>query len=266
MSSMQVKSEDCVFFMHSVQSYALRCTVESLKDVLTEVTLSVSNQGIKICTLDFSRTAIVYLKIDATKCETFHCSWPCKLGISVTSLFKLIKTITINDLISIYILKDQPEVLKIMIDCKERCMLINSELHTLDLDDDSISIPKIEFNCILMFPSQEFQRNIRDLSSVSEFVDITVDKNTFSMCAVGDFATQKLVFSERANGMQFQSLGDETITGRFSLKYLNLFAKSAALSGFVELYLKNNIPLILKYFVGTIGRMQYVLSPVATTS
>ena len=261
----QINKEDCIFFMHSVQSYALRCTIESLKDVLSEVILSVTEQGIKICTLDFSRCAIVYLKIDAAKCEMFHCAWPCKLGVSVTSLFKLIKTTTLNDLITIYLCKDQPEVLKIMIDCKDRCMLINSELHTLDLDDDSISIPKIEFSCILMFPSQEFQRNIRDLSSVSEFVDIIVDKNTFSMCAVGDFATQELVFSERVNGMQFQSTGDEVIKGRFSLKYLNLFAKSASLSGFVELYLKNNIPLILKYFVGTIGRMQYVLSPIAPT-
>jgi proliferating cell nuclear antigen len=140
-------------------------------------------------------------------------------------------------------------------------MRIESELHTLDLDDDSISIPKIEFNCILLFPSTEFQKNIRDLSNVAEYVDIVVTKEVFSMSAVGDFATQKLVFSERLNGMQFQSSCDEVISGRFSLKYLNLFAKSSNLSGFVEIYMKNQIPLVLKYTIGSIGRMQFVLSP-----
>jgi proliferating cell nuclear antigen len=61
--------------------------------------------------------------------------------------------------------------------------------------------------------------------------------------------------------MQFQSKSNETIVGRFSLKYLSLFSKSANLSNFVEIYIKENIPLVLKYSIGNIGRMQFVLSP-----
>ena len=140
-------------------------------------------------------------------------------------------------------------------------MRIESQLNTLDLDDDSISIPQIDFECILLIPSAEFQRNVRDLSNVSEYVDISATKDSFTMEAVGDFASQRLIFGERSNGLQFQSTSETDIKGRFSLKYLNLFSKSAALSSFVELYLKPNIPLILKYTIRTIGRMQYVLSP-----
>lgn len=247
--------DDCAFFLHTVQSHALRCTIEALKDVLLDISMHISTEGLKICTLDYSRTAIVYLKIDADKCESFICPTPLTIGISVSALFKLVKSITVNDLISIYILKSSPEKLRVSIDCRDRCMRIESELNTLDLDDDSICIPKIEFQCILLVPSHEFQKNIRDLSNVAEFVDISAHKGTFSMSASGDFASQKLVFGERINGLTFQTSSDEHITGRFSLKYLNLFAKSASLSGFVELYLRNSIPLILKYSIGSIGRV-----------
>ena len=253
--------DDCAFFMHTVQSHAFRCTIEALKDVLLDISIHINSTGMKICTLDFSRTAIVYLKIDADKCESFLCPSPITIGISVGALFKMVKSITVNDLISLYILKSCPEKLRISIDCRDRCMRIESELNTLDLDDDSISIPKIEFQCILLVPSHEFQKNIRDLSNVAEFVDISAQKGTFCMAASGDFASQKLSFGERINGLTFQSSSDELIEGKFSLKYLNLFAKAASLSGFVEIYLRSNIPLILKYSIGSIGRLQFVLSP-----
>lgn len=253
--------DDCSFYMHSVQSHAIRCTIESLKDVLLEVPIKINDQGLKICTLDFSRTAVVFLKIEADKCETFHCPEPLTIGIGVAALFKLIKSASMNDMITLYVLKDSPEHLQIAIDCRERCMFIESKLHTLDLDDDSISIPRIDFGTIILFPSSEFQKNIRDLASIGDYVDITVENGTFAMTSVGDQASQKLVFSERPNGMSFQAKSDDVITGRFSLKYLSLFAKSASLSTYVELYVKKDIPLILKYPIGSVGRMQYMLSP-----
>jgi proliferating cell nuclear antigen len=255
--------QQSAFYMHTVQSHALRCTIEALKDVLLDVSLHIAEDGIKICCLDYSRTSIVYLKIDADKCECFKCEQPMSIGINVNSLFKLVKSTTMSDLISLYILSTSLEKLRISIDCKDRCMRIESELNTLDLDDDSIQIPAILFSTILILPSQEFQKNVRDLANVGEFVKISAHKGTFSMSARGDFATQSLTFGERINGLQFQTQSDDLIQGTFSLKYLSLFAKSAALSGFVELYLRQDIPLVLKYSIGSIGRMQYVLSPKA---
>ena len=253
----------CAFYMHTVQSHALRCTIEALKDVLLDVSLHISPDGIKICCLDYSRTSIVYLKIDADKCECYKCDQTLSIGINVSSLFKLVKSTTMSDLISMYILSNSLEKLRISIDCKDRCMKIESELNTLDLDDDGIQIPAIQFSTILILPSQEFQKNIRDLANVSEYVTISAHKGTFSMSSKGDFASQTLTFGERLNGLQFQSQSEDYIEGTFSLKYLTLFSKSATLSGFVELYLRQDIPLVLKYSIGSIGRMQYVLSPKA---
>jgi proliferating cell nuclear antigen len=251
---MSVVEDECVFFLHTVQSHALRCTIEALKDVLLDVSIHINKEGLKICCLDYSRTAIVYLKIDGDKCERYKCEMDMSIGISVSALFKLVKSTSMSDLISLYILRTSLEKLRISIDCRDRCMVIESELNTLDLDDDSIQIPAIDFTTILIMPSAEFQKNVRDLANVSDYVTISTKEGSFSMSASGDFATQRLTFRERLNGLQFQAQGDQPIQGTFSLKYLTLFSKSTALSGFVELYLRQDIPLVLKYSIGSIGR------------
>jgi len=253
--------KDNIFFLKCSQSHALKGTIEALKDILIDVSVTISTDGLKICCLDYSKTAIVFLKIDADKCDEFHCSSPITIGLCMGSLFKLIKSMMSNDIISLFIRSDSTEKLRICIESKDRCMRIESELTTLDLDDDSITIPKIDFSCILQVPSSEFSKNVRDLANVGEYVQLSVVDGTFRMTATGNFATQTLIFSERLNGLQFQSCSDENIQGKFSLKYLSLFSKSASLSSMVEIYMRSQIPLVLKYNIGTIGRMQYVLSP-----
>ena len=54
---------------------------------------------------------------------------------------------------------------------------------------------------------------------------------------------------------------DDIIQGNFSLKYLVLFTKCTNLSNTVELYLKNDYPLIIKYTVASLGNIKLCLSP-----
>ena len=57
----------------TVQSNAIRILSEALKDILTDVNLQISKDGIKIIAMDGSKVAIINLKLDATKFEEFYC-------------------------------------------------------------------------------------------------------------------------------------------------------------------------------------------------
>ena len=52
----------------------------------------------------------------------------------------------------------------------------------------------------------------------------------------------------------------EIIQGIFSLKYLSIFTKCTNLSNNVELYLKNNYPIILRYTIASLGEIKLCLS------
>ena len=58
----------------TVQSNAIRILCEALKDILTDVNILINNEGLKIVSMDGSKVAVVHLKLEASKFETFICN------------------------------------------------------------------------------------------------------------------------------------------------------------------------------------------------
>ena len=54
---------------------------------------------------------------------------------------------------------------------------------------------------------------------------------------------------------------EEIIQGLFALKHLVLFSKCTNLCPSIELYLKNDYPLIIKYLVASLGEIKLCLAP-----
>lgn len=54
---------------------------------------------------------------------------------------------------------------------------------------------------------------------------------------------------------------DDTIAGRFSLKFLQMFAKSQNLSPNVIIYFKKDFPLVLLYKIRGLGDLKFALAP-----
>jgi len=54
---------------------------------------------------------------------------------------------------------------------------------------------------------------------------------------------------------------DEIVQGVFALKHLVLFSKCTNLCASIELYLKNDYPLIIEYMVASLGEIKLCLAP-----
>ena len=79
----------------------------------------------------------------------------------------------------------------------------------------------------------------------------------------GDFASQETVLCETNNGLQFSQSANEDnpIQGIFSLKYLSLFTKCTNMCPLINMYIKNDYPLIIKYSVANLGDIKLCLAP-----
>tara|TARA_B100000123_G_C25356468_1_gene265125 strand:- start:148 stop:462 length:315 start_codon:yes stop_codon:yes gene_type:complete len=78
----------------------------------------------------------------------------------------------------------------------------------------------------------------------------------------GDFASQETIIG--ANGsLKFieNQNPDEIVQGVFALKHLVLFSKCTNLCASIELYLKNDYPLIIEYMVASLGEIKLCLAP-----
>lgn len=247
--------------MQTVQSGAIRNLIDNLKDVLTDINMIFDESGMKIMTMDGTRTSLINVKLEADKFETYICKKKLVIGINMTSLFRLVKVVDNNDTITFFIDEKNIHELGIKLENSDKNSVTVFKLRLLDIDQEEYTVPPVEFESIITMPSNTFHRLCRDMMFISDTLMIESGENLKMVCE-GDFACQETIIGEATHGMIQQRNSDDTVEGRYSLKSLNLFTKSASnLCNTIEIFMKTDYPLILKYNVANLGEIRYCLAP-----
>lgn len=257
-----------IFEFKTIQSSAIKCMIEALKELLTDTVLEINDTGIKIVTMDNAHVILVHLKLHAEKFEYYECKKPISIGINMLNFYKIIKTINNNDILSLFVYEDDLNHLGVKLENGEKNTKTTYKINLLDLSNENFEIPEVTFNSVVTLPASDFQKITRDMNNLAEFVEIKNVNNEIILTCDGDFCSQETVLSDKENeSIQITSENkDDIIQGNFSLKYLVLFTKCTNLSNTVELYLKNDYPLIIKYTVASLGNIKLCLSPQVNTS
>jgi proliferating cell nuclear antigen len=247
----------------TVQSAAFRVLTEALKEILTDANFEIDSTGIKVMAMDSSHTVLVHLKLSADNFEHYHCESKKILGINMLNFFKLIKTMGNSDTLSLYLERDNESVLGIRIENSEKNTTTNYTLNLMDLHEENISIPPAVFDSVITMPSVDFQKICRDMHNLADNLEIRSTENQLIFSCKGHFASQETSIGETNSGLSFvkNENPDEIVQGIFALKHLVLFSKCTNLCNSIELYLKNDYPLILKYSVASLGDIKLCLAP-----
>ena len=263
MDKLTIDENKYIIYLSTVSAGTIRTLSEALKEVLTDVSVYFDSTGIKIMSMDGAKVALVHLKLDAKQFEQYYCKDTTEIGINMLSFFKLLKSISNNDTLTLYVEAEDSYNLGILIENKDRSLKNDIKLKLLDLNDDVIEIPHVSFDSVITMPCVDFQKYCRDLNSISDYVKISSKGDIFSMEAEGDFAKQIISIGETQNGLVI-SKRDSVVSGTFSLKFLNLFCKSSSLCSNIELYIKDKYPLILVFAVANLGSLKFGLAPKET--
>jgi len=257
------------FYIRTVNCSELKAIFECLREMVSDANLKVTPSAMRFVVMDPSSVALTYVRLDADKFDTYYCERELVVGLSLVKLHPLIRPITNNDVLSIYIEKSDPNRLAIMIQNKDKRSLTIKKINTLDINSDDITFPQsdYEYDSIITMPSTDFQRLMRDLREISNIVEIRSMKNTLYFYSKGPFTEQSTVLgdSEEDGGITFRSGGgnrgrDDFVQGFYGLRYLVLFSKCASISQVVQLYMRSDFPLILGYSTG-LGTIQMCLAP-----
>ena len=108
-----------------------------------------------------------------------------------------------------------------------------------------------------------FQKICRDFSVLSETIDIKSKGNKLIFACNGPIGYVEEEITENTNSLNIkeQESDEEIIQGVFSIKHLVSFTKCSNLCNTIELYIKNNFPLIINYSIGSMGTMMLCLAP-----
>tara|TARA_Y100000389_G_scaffold136750_1_gene134331 strand:+ start:2551 stop:3336 length:786 start_codon:yes stop_codon:yes gene_type:complete len=246
--------------IQTVQSTVIKTLCDVLKETLNDINFIFDENGIKVMAMDGSHVALVHLKLLAKNFEHYFCEKRIQVGLNMSHLFKIIKTVTTMDFITFFIKRHNQHEFGIQIQNSDKNTNTTFYLKMLDIDDDEITIPGIEIESMITMPSNDFQRMTRDMLNISDNIVMSTSDNMLRLECKGDFASQETCIGNSNHGLTC-STHTESVSGTFSLKYINLFTKATNLSNIVELYLKKDYPLMLKYAVANLGQIMFYLAP-----
>jgi DNA polymerase III sliding clamp (beta) subunit (PCNA family) len=95
-------------FARSLQSKHFKTIFETLKELLIDTNIQWDKDGLKIIDLDNTRVVMIHLRIHADKFEDYVCEEPITMGVNLTNLNKLMKTVDNSDTLSTWRTRYEP--------------------------------------------------------------------------------------------------------------------------------------------------------------
>ena len=248
---------------HTVQASAFRILIEALKEILTDANFEFDDNGLKVVAMDSTHTVLVHLRLNSDNLEKYFCKSKLVLGINLINFYKLMKILGNNDTLELFINDNDLSVLNIIIRNSEKNSITNFKLNLMDLHEEQIEVPPPTFESVSTMPSVDFQKICRDMYNLSDELEIKSIGSQLIFSCKGQFAEQETSIGTSTNGLNFlqNEDSDKIIQGVYALKYLVLFSKCTNLCNSVELYLKNDFPLIIKYNIASLGEIKLCLAP-----
>ena len=177
-------------------------------------------------------------------------------------LFKLIKTLSNNDSLTLFLPASNPNKLGIRAENAEKGTMNTWMMKLFDTNVENIEFPNISFTSIIHMPSVDFQKICRDFNVVAEKLEITCSNSDLIFRCVGDFVDgESVILSTNKGDIAVERNTNEIVQGMFELKYLVTFTKCTNLCASTQIHLKNDYPLVLRYMVANLGEVRLVLAP-----
>jgi proliferating cell nuclear antigen len=252
---------DNILTIKTVQISPFRTLMTALKDILLETNITFEPDGIRIINMDKSHTILAHLHLAAENFEFYECKKEkIVIGVNMFHLFKLINSIDNDDTLTMYIENSDyvdgfVSHLTLKFENGEIKQCKTQKLRLIETDPEELNYPDVKFSSVINLPSADFQKIIRDLSCISDKLEIKSVGNELIFKCSGLFASAEIHRTESDGSMSFLQKQDSSkiIQGEFSLKNLSYFIKCTNLCQQIELYLENNLPLVVKYNVASLG-------------
>jgi len=253
---------------------------ELVQSYIKEINIKITPEGFFISSYDLSNLSLTKIDLLQNKFEFFQCEKPLTIGVNTQTIYRTIKSISKKDTLTFYIDSESPDKLCILLAdpsgiSKEYhipLLMINSNY--IEISNDKFD----EFNHVINLPTARFKSIIKDF----DLMDTTTieiksfnKKLSFKSCdgdvnsvinAIELSAHQKKNVAELLQGedikqITYSKCDDQIIQGKFNLRKMKILIKATNLCEYMNIYLRNDSPLILQYNAADLGPFSFFLNP-----
>ncbi len=222
--------------------------VSIISELVTEVRLKVTKEGMSLTAIDPANIAMVYFKIPTELFSQFEIDKEEVLGVNLENLKSVLRRCGLGSSLS---LEKQDNMIKLSIHDKIKR---DFTLALIDIESEEKEMPKWEFKSVIKMDAQSFVEIVEDGLVVSDACTFAATPQSFVVEAHG-LNSARAEFT--SNEIEIYS---DTSTARFSLEYLNKFIKGAKISSKVNISFSDNHPMRIDFPTGNV-MLSFVLAP-----
>ena len=230
-----------------------------------------SSGGIKIVAINYTRTLLILVKLDAREFTTFKVSKPIyDVGVNLLQLHKLIKSLDKDDILTISIDEEDTQMLVLDVENEVKNSRTRNRLKMLDINKKSYKIPATKFDVTITMDAVDFHKICKEMNQIAEYVEILCKENSITFTCKGDCSEKSTTLdATESNGIKIKFANPKKkmiVQGIFELKHFVMFSKCATLCPNIQIYMKNNYPIFTRYTVAKLGHVLLGLIPITDTN
>ena len=222
--------------------------VTIISELVSEVRLKVSSEGLSLTAVDPANVAMVYFKIPASLFSQFELTKEHVLGVNLESLKAVLRRCKPGAALTI---GRQDNLLKLGIQDRIKR---DFTLALLDIEGDDKQMPQWEFKSVVKMDAEAFVEVIEDCSIVSDACTFIAEPTKFIVEAHGLNSARAEFSSDEIE------IHSDHASARFSLEYLSKFVKGAKISSKVTLNFSDNHPMRINFPTGDV-LLSFILAP-----
>lgn len=218
-----------------------------MSELVTEVRIKLTEEGMSIVAVDPANVALVVFKIPKesfSKYEAGNEVW----GINLDDFKRILKRAASAG--SMTFEQDENQLKISVFDKAKR----NFVLSLIDVESEDKKEPNLEFSTEVEMEASEFAQSVEDCSVVADSCSLETKDDAFFIEAKGSLNSAQAEFSSDHVQISGKS------KSRYSLEYLMKFSKAKSIAKKVKLHFSENHPLKIN-FAGERMGMAFILAP-----
>ncbi len=264
--------KDDILSVCTIQAHIFSLLTEALKDILSDLTLEFTKDGIVLKAVDKRKKnetqSLVFLKLNSEKFDFFYCEETISIGIEMSIFHKILKGLTNEDILFFSISKKDKGNLKIKIFNQQEKITKEYKLSLKDIDLEKnfdSSILDFTDNIIININTTKFKVLCKEMLNISDIVELNYYNNEL-IFEVNDLSIHGTQIINLIDNPVAQLIKDYPgiIQGIFNLKHLFKYTKFSNLSNIMELEFANDKALKITFSCGDLGYISLLTAPYNT--
>lgn len=247
-----------IFQCKTTEGHIIKILAELLQNNIKSGCFIINEEGIKLTMTDSNKRILVDFFLKAENFYTYIYNSKSKfinIGLNQAHFYKMIKSIKKKDSLVLFIDDDKDSELGIKIIPKENNRTTTSYIKIQNIQYLEIELPTGYENKPVVVPSNDFLKLMKDMSNIGNEINISSSKYTVKFfCDAGSIYSREVIFGDDSEENDLEKNYEKT-KQIFDTEQLSRISKIAGLTNFLQIYQKEDLPILFSSSVGTMGKI-----------